>query len=133
EQRGGAASYLVAWQEEQPLGSGLVQWRGPIGRNARAAFGESVEVNHLHVRPERRGQGVGTALLAAAERLAAGRGCQSIAVGVSRDNPAAARLYRRLGYLPTGVVDVCAYDWIDDDGQSHHEIETNELLVKQLG
>ncbi|MDT0262025.1 GNAT family N-acetyltransferase [Jatrophihabitans lederbergiae] len=132
EQREGTATYLVAWQDEEPLGSGLIQWHGPIGMNARAAFPDSVEVNHLQVRPELRGRGVGTVLLKAAEQLAENRGYKLIAVGVALDNPDATRLYRRLGYTPTGVIDVCAYDWTDDDGQQHHEIETDQLLIKRL-
>lgn len=52
EQREGTATYLVVWQDEEPLGSGLIQWHGPIGMNARAAFPGSVEVNHLQVRQE---------------------------------------------------------------------------------
>jgi len=132
EQREGTATYLVAWQDEEPLGSGLIQWHGPIGMNARAAFPDSVEVNHLQVRPELRGRGVGTVLLKAAEQLAENRGYKLIAVGVALDNPDATRLYRRLGYTPTGVVDVCAYDWTGDDGQQHHEIETDQLLIKRL-
>lgn len=132
EQRDGTATYLVAWQDEEPLGSGLVRWRGPVGTNARAARPDSVEINHLQVREEWRGRGVGTTLITAAEQLVKDRGCSLLALSVAVDNPDATRLYRRLGYIPTGIIDVCAYSWTGDDGQRHHEVETSELLIRSL-
>ena len=106
EQHGGRATYLVAWGEGEPLGSALVQWRGPIGTNARLAFPMSVEINHLHVRPELRGCGVGTSLIRAAEDLVASRGLRQVGLAVSIENSRAARLYARLGYQRTGTIDI---------------------------
>lgn len=45
-----------------------------------------------------RGQGIGTSLVRAAEALAAERGYQAVELGVEDSNPAARRLYERLGY-----------------------------------
>ena len=45
-----------------------------------------------------RGQGVGSALLDATEQLARRRRCRALRLEVRADNPAAARLYERLGY-----------------------------------
>ncbi len=132
EQRDGRATYLVAWREDQPLGSALVHWAGPIGVNARAAFPTCVEINHLQVRPAERGAGVGTGLIRAAEELAAVHGRRRVALAVGVGNARAARLYERLGYSPTGTIDVNEYDWTDADGRTHHEVETDELLVKSL-
>lgn len=109
----------------------MIQWTGCVGRNARAAFPDAVELNHLQVREQFRGQGVGRRLIEAAEALAAERGRTRVVVGVSEDNPDAARLYIRLGYEPTGVFDVTEYDWVDDDGVVHHEVEHDQVLVKQ--
>lgn len=53
-------------------------------------------------------------------------------MGVAEDNPAAERLYRRLGYRPTGVIDVSEYDWITPEGAVRHETERDHLLVKDL-
>ena len=52
-------------------------------------------VNVLATYPQHRGRGHGTALLALAERLAAGR---SLSIIVSNGNPGALRLYERCGY-----------------------------------
>lgn len=110
-------AYLVAWRDDAPLGSGLVQWGGCVGPNARDAFSEAVEFNHLQVRSEFRGQGVGTHLISTAEALAWHRGRPQVGVGVADDNPEAERLYVRLGYRPTGIVDVSEYDSVTDEGQ----------------
>jgi GNAT superfamily N-acetyltransferase len=131
-QRGGQTTYLVAWQDQEPLGSGVLQWGGCIGSNARTAYPDAVELNHLQVRDQFRGQGVGSALIAAAEALASRAGRYQIAVGVAEDNPDAERLYRRLGYRPTGVIDVSEYDWITPEGAVRHETERDQLLVKDL-
>lgn len=131
-QESGTATFLVAWEGSMPLGSGLVQWSGPVGDRAREAFPDAVEINHLQVREESRGRGVGTALIAAAEDLCAARGRRLVAVGVATDNADAARLYERLGYQRTGVVDVSEYDWVDGAGTVHHEVEQDELLVREL-
>lgn len=55
-------------------------------------------VDELWVRPERRGQGLGTAILRAVAERARARGFARLAVEVNRDNVAARRLYERLGF-----------------------------------
>lgn len=132
EQHRGTATFLVAWEGPEPLGCGLIQWRGCVGKNARAAFPRSVEVNHLHVRPDFRGRGAGRAIVAAAEKQARETGNFEFALGVGLDNADAARLYVRLGYRRSGVIDVCSYTWTDDQGGTHDEMESSELLVKRL-
>lgn len=56
----------------------------------------------LAVGLEYRGQGLGEQLMLAAEKLAVGRGCQTIGLEVRSDNTSAANLYRRLGYILQG-------------------------------
>lgn len=131
-QQSGQTTYLVAWQGQEPLGSGVLQWGGCVGANARIAYPDAVELNHLQVRDEHRGQGVGSALTAAAEATASTAGRHQMAIGVADDNPDAERLYRRLGYRPTGVVDVSEYDWSTEEGSLRHETERDQLLVKDL-
>jgi ribosomal protein S18 acetylase RimI-like enzyme len=55
------------------------------------------------VRPERRGQGVGGALLAEAHRRLAMTGHRAVELSVDDGNPRAAALYRRLGYEVVGT------------------------------
>jgi len=57
-------------------------------------------VENLYVVPERRGEGVGTALVEAAEATLADRGADVVSIEVMADNERARGLYRRLGYDP---------------------------------
>jgi ribosomal protein S18 acetylase RimI-like enzyme len=50
------------------------------------------------VAPAVRGQGIGTALMRAAEELVCSRGFAAIVLGAEDSNPRARRLYERLGY-----------------------------------
>ena len=56
----------------------------------------------VRVFPPLQGAGLGRRLMAEAEARAAARGATSVDLGVERDNPAAHRFYRRLGYRPAG-------------------------------
>lgn len=127
-----AATYLVAWDGPDPLGSAMIQWRGCIGGRARARYPGCVELNHLQVRAELRGRGTGTGIIRAAEQLARSRGAVLLGLSVALDNPDNRRLYHRLGYRPTEVLDSCDYSWVDDSGRTHQVHEVSELLVKAL-
>jgi ribosomal protein S18 acetylase RimI-like enzyme len=62
------------------------------------------EIGDVWVVPDRRGQGIGSELTRAAERLAAARGHERISLSVSLEkNPGARRLYERLGYRDAGI------------------------------
>ncbi|HEX5307127.1 MAG TPA: GNAT family N-acetyltransferase [Dyella sp.] len=56
----------------------------------------------LASKPESRGKGVGSALLAAVEQAARQRGCRELRLEVRIDNASAIRLYERLGYRRLG-------------------------------
>jgi len=60
-------------------------------------------VENLYVVPERRGEGIGTALLEAAEESLAADGAEVISLDVMADNEAARRFYREHGYDPNRV------------------------------
>lgn len=124
--------YLVAWDGAEPLGSCVLRWAGSVGDNARAAAGGVPAVIHLQVREAHRARGVGTALLREAELVVVQGGGTALALAVGVDNPGAARLYLRLGYERTGVVDTVEYTWIDAEGGHHDERETSELLLSRL-
>jgi GNAT superfamily N-acetyltransferase len=56
----------------------------------------------LDVRPERRGGGIGRALLSTAHRQLADLGHGAVELSVEDANPRAAALYRRTGYVAVG-------------------------------
>jgi ribosomal protein S18 acetylase RimI-like enzyme len=69
----------------------------------------SYHVVELHVAPDLRGGGIGSALLRHAEGLARERGCARINLTTSITNPAL-RLYLRHGYLETGRLTAPGYE-----------------------
>lgn len=58
-------------------------------------------VSCLATHASRRGEGIGTALLNEAARLALARGCETLVLDVSSENDRARRLYERLGFRVT--------------------------------
>jgi len=85
---------LVAREDETTLGFVMFTVE-------RAAFKQDVLrgiVENLYVRPERRSEGIGSALLGAAEDALTAQGVDAIALEVMARNEGARRFYRRAGY-----------------------------------
>jgi GNAT superfamily N-acetyltransferase len=85
---------------DQPGGGYLVAWDGdaPVG-HAHLAGGE---VGDLWVAPERRRQGIGTALLAAAEAHARAAGATRLELLTRVADEPVMRLYERAGFRRAG-------------------------------
>lgn len=100
EQQAGRRDVRVAWLEGRFAGYVTLSWE-PSYPPFRA---EGIpEIQDLNVLPAFRGTGIGSALLDAAEALAAERAAAvGIAVGLGPDYGAAQRLYVRRGYVPDG-------------------------------
>jgi ribosomal-protein-alanine N-acetyltransferase len=84
---------LVAEDDTGPAGDAIVLLR----RNSTAARLYSIAVD-----PDRRGSGIGTGLLAEAERLAGAAGRRRMTLEVREDNDAAIRRYLAAGYAGSG-------------------------------
>ena len=133
-QMAGRWTYMVAWDDDAvPVGVGVIRWEGWSDQGALAVFPDCPELTNLQVAEARRGQGVGTALIQAAEERVRARGFGRIGVGVADDNPMAAKLYARLGYADTGLRSKSRYMYPDDSGVPREIVEYNALLVKDLG
>jgi ribosomal protein S18 acetylase RimI-like enzyme len=87
----GRGFYLIAWEENEPLG------------HAHLALSDPPELQDVSVRPEHRRRGVASSLTAAAESEARARGFDRLRLTVGIANEAAQTLYRNLGYVDTGV------------------------------
>lgn len=132
-QQAGEVEYLIAWIDDDiPVGQVVVTWIGSLEEVVRTAVPDCPEIGYLHVEQARRGEGVGTALIGAAERSIATRGFRLAGLGVGTDNPRAARLYERLGYRDASVHYESRYTWFDASGVGHDLIEANRYLVKDL-
>lgn len=88
----GNAVYLAALEEEEVLGYG----------GMRFAAGEFY-VDNIAVRPGRRRQGVGRAIMEALVDRAQSMGGAFISLEVRPSNGAALGLYRQLGFEPVGL------------------------------
>jgi GNAT superfamily N-acetyltransferase len=93
-QQSGEGVYLIAHSDGEILGQTMVLRESKYAevRAAEAA----AEINGLHAYVQK--QGVGTALIRAAEAVATEWTRPAIGMGVGYDNPGARRLYERLGY-----------------------------------
>jgi GNAT superfamily N-acetyltransferase len=133
-QQQGTSTYLIAWIDEVPVGHAEILWNGCEAAEVRRRFPGCPEINALNVWPERlRSHGIGTALLAEAERRAVRRGLAWIGLGVADDNPRAAALYLRLGFGESGCRYVDRYEIVTDAGERLAFSDPCRFLVKNLG
>ena len=123
----GRRDFLLALRAGEPVGTVVVRWAG-VDRGLRD-LGESVtEIGSLEVREDARGQGVGTALIAAAEERVLARGYTRAAILVADRNDVARRLYERIGYVDSGLRRKAAGGpWAGPDGT-----ETSLVLLREL-
>lgn len=89
-------------------------------------------IHSFRVRPEHRNLGLGTSLLAHAEQDLAQRGFHWVTLNVAEDNPAALRLYRRLGYQPLQRISGY-WSFVDHKGQPRQMHEPGWRLGKEIG
>lgn len=118
QQCAGDCVLLIAWLADRPVGSGQLVWTTPP------------ELRNLNVVAALRGEGVGSAIVAAAERIVPIG--SRLAVGVGLDNPRARALYERLGYVGTGRVTTTTYEYVADDGSPSTATEVDEELIKLI-
>jgi|AP95_1055475.scaffolds.fasta_scaffold14613_3 ribosomal protein S18 acetylase RimI-like enzyme len=136
-QQAGDVSWLVAWMDDRPCGSVTITWPESSGEHTEQ--GRSLgcaEIGGLGVDEELRGQGIGRALMEAAEELARKRGVLLLGLEVTATNPnqdAARALYSKLAYEDAGFGEfISGYTYWDPDGDPHREEELHRYLVKRL-
>jgi ribosomal protein S18 acetylase RimI-like enzyme len=132
-QRKGLGVLFVAWLGGRPAGAGYLWLEEAEEPPIRWYLPGVALLTHLEVPAGLRNRGVGRALVAAAEQHLVERGDERVALGVRTDNPAAARLYTRLGYRDWGHGEVvCFARTRSPDGQVRLEPEQCHVLVKDL-
>ena len=101
ERTGNGGALLVAEIDGAVVGH-MALWFERMPPFVREELRDYAYLGDLFVREPHRGQGIGRALIAEAERLARARGVRRILLGVLPGNPAEA-LYRKLGYRTYAV------------------------------
>ena len=127
--RAGTRSLWVGAAARLVVGRLFIQWNSS---DLRYADGVSrAYLYALRVHPEWQRQGVGTRLIAAAERELCDRRFSVATLAVGQDNADAYRLYRRLGYAIFGE-DPGIWYFTDDQGELQREEERSWLLEKRM-
>jgi ribosomal protein S18 acetylase RimI-like enzyme len=91
----GEITVLLAGPEAQGLA--ILRFRPALWKEALDCY-----LDELYVVPDRRGQGIGRALMEAAIELARAQGAADMHLGTSEDDLAARALYERLGFSNRG-------------------------------
>jgi GNAT superfamily N-acetyltransferase len=125
EQARDGSTYLIAWEGDRPVGHAHIAWEGThLGLP---------EIQDVFVLPELRRRGIASELTHAAEDEARRRGWDRISLSVSRsDNPAAAQLYAKLGYVDAGAEPVRVLGQIMLRGRPFDVDDTLVYLAKDL-
>ena len=89
----GDTAVLLAAEATEPVGVAVLRFRGAIWN-----VGLECYLAELYVVPERRGQGIGRALMEAVLREARARGAYRIEIGVDEPDHAARCLYESMGF-----------------------------------
>jgi GNAT superfamily N-acetyltransferase len=125
QQRAEGSTYLVAWEDGQPIGHVHIAWE-----NTHVGV---PEIQDVFVLPERRRRGIAAQLTRAAEQEARAKGWDAISLSVSQDgNAAARRLYAKLGYADAGSDPVRVSGPIMLRGRPFEVDDTLVYLVKPL-
>ena len=131
-QREGHGELLVAYEGEAVIGVVYV-WRGEAEeRELREHLPDVPLLNHLEVVEDRRNNGVGTAIIEAAESHVLGLGLKKLALGLRLHNHDAARLYDRLGYREWEHGEIWTTYVVMSDGEETQVPEKCRILVKDL-
>jgi GNAT superfamily N-acetyltransferase len=124
---------FFAWLGPRPAGSVYLWLEEAEEPPIRRYLPGVALLTHLQVHPELRNRGVGAALVDALEQHLIGEGHDRVALAVRTDNPAAARLYRRLGYRDWGHGKVTCYARLTMPNGGVFEVpERCHVLVKDL-
>lgn len=108
-QERGECALLVAWHGETIHGRVRLMWRSKYDEVVKD-LGEFPEINALDAWPT--GEGVGSQIIEACERVSSERGFTRIGIGVEVSNVNALRLYERVGFEHWGrVID----EWAEYD------------------
>jgi GNAT superfamily N-acetyltransferase len=89
-------AFFIAWDGDEPIGAAAVAFDTP-GVNMLEGRRDLAALWDLRVRPDRRGEGIGTQLFRRACEWARGRGCSRLKIETQNTNVRACRFYMNQG------------------------------------
>jgi GNAT superfamily N-acetyltransferase len=122
----GEREVLVADFNAFPIGQVALQWAG------KSTHPQIPDIQSLRVMETFRGLGIGSRLIEACEQEVLQRGSDQIGIAVGIENPAAQRLYERLGYRIMGAPYNDSWDYVNARGETILVEETIMDLIKTL-
>jgi ribosomal protein S18 acetylase RimI-like enzyme len=128
-QQGGSILWIAELPQAAIVGQVFVQL---FSHRKDLADGETrAYVYAFRVRPEFRGEGIGTTLMETAEEDLRQRGFQLVSLNVARNNQDARRLYERLGYRVVAP-EPGIWSYIDHRGRRRQVEEPAWRMEKEL-
>lgn len=132
-QEKGRVSYLIAWLKGEPVGHIDLRWYGFDHEDLEKEIRDIPELNAITVAKSYRNQGIGTALIEEAEKIAKERGFKRVGMGVNPENEGAKRLYEKLGYKDSGTgLHLGSWEVIGKDGNTFIESEEGLVFLKDI-
>lgn len=129
-QHDGHGVLLALWRGDHAIGD-VYLWLEPAEEpEIREHLPGVPLLTHLEIRADHRHQGLGTALIRAAEHELTVRGHRHVALAVEVTNSGAAKLYDRLGYREWPHPPIRCYSLTDANGI--RQVEICRILVKPL-
>ncbi len=134
QQEQGKAVYLIARRQGKPVGHAYLKWQGATDVHVvERRTMPCPDIEDLFVLGDWRSKGIGSALIGEAEELSIRQGFQHIGLSVGIENPAARRLYERLGYQDVGFgVYTEQGSYLDEQGSIQVWEERCVYLIKEL-
>lgn len=120
---------LIAEADNRIVGQIFVQLQSRAGKLADGGY--SGYLYSFRVRPEYRGQGIGTSLLRRAEEELRERAFERAVIAVAKNNERARRMYQDNGYRFMAD-DPGKWSYIDHEGNLKHVSEPAEIMEKML-
>ncbi len=133
-QEKGDSIYLIAWNEDVPVGHLNLKLNGSDEEYVKDRLGFLPELNAIGTYPpEMRSKGIGRMLIAEAERICREKGFEKVGLAVDVSNFRAKELYEKLGYKDSGIGEFDSV-WYEtqDDGSKLKVVDHCLYLVKVL-
>lgn len=132
-QERGEGLYLVAWQDNQPVGHLFLKWDGTSEESVQAIIDDCPDIEDIFVLKDYRMHGIGHELLKTVERSAREKGCRQIGLAVGLTNHTARELYQHEGFIKSTIAPyTISWNYIAGNGTEKTETTICEYFVKQL-